>query len=198
MQYVEIRDGMAARILSSSKIPKGVSKLPKDHQLTVGDDVRFFDSSWKRKGVEQCREEGLITYSDKAHIDVRWRGGKWDVRADYTKERYWDKNTGEEVRLKIGEEPQSNHTKVVKSDPEALWSEKDGWYVPQSVLDKRREEEIEQELKEKDIASIRALRASVLGKATEEDTSKLAEIESEVEALRAEKEALQKDSVVKG
>lgn len=64
----------------------------------------------------------------------------------------------------------------------------DGWYIkgfaPPPV--NPRIEEIKQLLQANDIASVRPLRAKVAGTATDTDTARLLELESEAAALRQE------------
>lgn len=56
----------------------------------------------------------------------------------------------------------------------------------QALQDAERAKEIESRLREIDFQSIRSLRASIVGDATPEDTSKLQALESEATQIRAE------------
>ena len=61
---------------------------------------------------------------------------------------------------------------------------------PQIIENERRVQEIKQRLSEIDTESIRPLRATVDGSATEFDTQKLATLEAEAQALRVEMNSL--------
>ena len=61
---------------------------------------------------------------------------------------------------------------------------------PQIIENERRVQEIKQRLSEIDTESIRPLRATVDGSATEFDTQKLAALEQEAQALRIEMASL--------
>ena len=62
---------------------------------------------------------------------------------------------------------------------------------PQIIENERRVQEIKQRLSEIDTESIRPLRATVDGSATEFDTQKLATLEAEAQALRDELRGLE-------
>ena len=61
---------------------------------------------------------------------------------------------------------------------------------PQIIENERRVQEIKQRLAEIDTESIRPLRATVDGSASEFDTQKLATLETEAQALRTEMKSL--------
>lgn len=140
MQYMKVKGTTVIKILASSSVPAGAQVLPKGHHVQVGDDIRFFDANYKRKSVEQCSREGLIKNDE--HSYVQWKGGRYTVKTDYTKENYWYKDSGKKVRFALGEKPDESMTGVKPFDSEAKWDEDKGlWYVSDEVYSRRIREE---------------------------------------------------------
>lgn len=136
MQFAKITGKRVAKVLASGSPPAGATRLPKGHQVQVGDDVRFLDERWCRKSVERCVVEGLIEKPGE-FSEVRWAGGRWQVRADYSKANYWYKESGEKVNFTVGQEPDGSMTDIEPPDFEAVWDERTGWHVPEEVKAER-------------------------------------------------------------
>ena len=154
MQYAEVINDKVMRILASSEPINGCVKLPEDHQLLKGDDVRFFDETYKRITPEHAVSKKLITLGEKKK--AVWDHG-WTVKDDYTKEKYWKKEDGQPVMFEVGDKPDETVTDIEPIDYEAVW-ENDKWILPPEVEEKRTKEKAQNDLYQLDQASIRAMR----------------------------------------
>jgi hypothetical protein len=135
MQFIKTSNNKVEKILSGSKLPDDYTVIPNDHQLQVGDDVRFFNKNYNRKSIQQCIDEGLISVSD--YQTAIWEDGKFVVKADYRNASYWYKNNGEKVKFQIGDIPDDTMTDQEPHDPDAVWGKTDGWYMPDGVKAER-------------------------------------------------------------
>jgi hypothetical protein len=132
MQFIKTNNNKVERILSGSKLPDGYTVIPNDHGLQVGDDVRFFDKNYKKKSIQQCINEGLISVGD--YETAVWEQGMYVVKSDYREANYWYKESGEKVEFEIGDEPDETMTDQEPHDSDAVWDDTKGeWYIPDEV-----------------------------------------------------------------
>lgn len=149
MQFIKTSGNKVDKILSGSKLPDGYTVVPNDHELIVGDDVRFFDKDYQKKTVQQSIDEGLI--SVESNETAVWENGGYVVKPDYRETNHWYKNTGEAVEFEIGDEPDETMTDIEPIDHEAIWDETNNqWYVPDEVKADRIREERSRLLTESD------------------------------------------------
>ena len=186
MQYADIFGNIVIRILASSDELKGKIKLPDDHQLLKGDDVRFFDKDFKRLTKENAIAKQLI--DPKENQTAVWEKG-WTVKDDYTKNNYWNKETGRQVRFKIGEKPDDTVTDIPPSDSAAQW-DGEKWELPAEVIEQRAKDLAKSDLENIDKTSVSALREAVIalinGEVVSEKTKDIL-MAKEVEAIDKKK-----------
>lgn len=149
MQFAKITNGKVEKILAGSKLPEGYTVIPNDHQLQVGDSVKFFTREYKRMSTEDAETAGLITVGENQ--TAQWENGEYKVKTDYRSTSYWKKDTGEQVQFQIGDEPDDTMTDIDPADSEAVWFESGGyWYIPAEIKSQRIRADRDMRLKECD------------------------------------------------
>jgi len=131
MQYIQTEKNKVKDIFCGPSVPKGMKEVPKNHQFRIGDDVRFFKKDGKRMTPEEAVKAGLIKIGENQK--AVWNNGQYKVIDDYTEKEYWNKKTGEQVKLKLGETPGKELTDIKKPDPAMKW-EKDEWILPDDIM----------------------------------------------------------------
>jgi len=149
MQFAKITSGKVEKILAGSKLPDGHTVIPNEHQLQVGDNVKFFTKDYKRMSAEEAEAAGLITVGENQK--AQWEDGEYLVKADYRNADYWKKETGEKVEFRLDDEPDDTMTDIEPTDRDAQWIEEESrWEIPQEVKEQRIRDERDNLLKETD------------------------------------------------
>jgi len=130
--YAVVNNNIITKIIScpENDKPAGAAAYPDDAQVYQGCDVRFFSSAGLRLTVAEAVSASLITLSSNQR--AVWENGKYVVKHDYTSVRYWEKATGNQRKLELGESPDSTLTTAEPPDGEAVW-QSDNWVVPDAV-----------------------------------------------------------------
>jgi hypothetical protein len=134
MQYIQVEKNRVKDIFCGPLVPKGMREVSKHHQLRVGDDVRFFREDGKRMFPEEAINAGLIKIGENQ--TAVWVNGQYKAVDDYSRRKYWNKETGQPVQLKTGQTPDNTLTEVERTDLASKW-DKDKWVVPDEVKAER-------------------------------------------------------------
>jgi hypothetical protein len=145
MNYAEIKENKIINIFCGPENPdpEKFTTIPERHPFRFRDDIRFFDIQKNKKGditaavkltSAQAEAAGLVTAQENQIIV--WSGGKYNAVDDYTGRKYWDKNTGQLVRMKLGQKPTDNMTDIEKEDPASEWQNGE-WVIPNEVKSER-------------------------------------------------------------
>jgi hypothetical protein len=134
MEYIQIEKNRVVNIFCGPSVPKGMRAVADNHHFRVGDDVRFFRKDGKRMTPEEAAKEGLIKIGD--HQAAVWVKGQYKAVDDYSGIKYWNKETGQLVKLRPGQTPDNTLTEVERTDSASKWEDGE-WVIPDEVKAKR-------------------------------------------------------------
>lgn len=172
-EYITIENGViTGNYITDGKVPEGAIVV-KNWLGVVGDPVAYYDSDWNRKTDVELIAEGIQSMPD---------GYKWND----TKSEIIEMSQIERIQAGIEKIPMGFKIEggqlVTMTDEERLASGQ----MTQAEYTEIRRGQILAKMEEVDRKSIRAMRAEMAGRGTEEDRKVLRESEQLIEELRAE------------
>jgi hypothetical protein len=184
MIQIKVKENKVVDMIDSQNAHENYVIINGDADISVGDDIRFFNNDYMRLSVEEAIEAGVLE-TPKENYKTVWRDGEYKNIPDFSRVLLYDIKTKALLQLREGESPDWNSVtdKEYKNESDIFV---DGeWVINEEAEQKEKAERLKAEIRELEMKQFRSLKA-IMGEATEEDEKIYNEIEAEIQAKREE------------
>ena len=189
MIQIKVKENKVVDMIDSQNVHENYVIINGDADISVGDDIRFFNNDYMRLSVEEAIEAGVLE-TPKENYKTVWRDGEYKNIPDFSRVLLYDIKTKALLQLREGELPDWNSVtdKEYKNESDIFV---DGeWVINEEAEQKEKSERLNAEIRELELKQLRSLKA-IMGEATEEDEEIYNEIEAEIQAKREEMRGLE-------
>jgi hypothetical protein len=190
MIQIKVKENKVVDMIDSQNVHENYVIINGDADISVGDDIRFFNNDHMRLSVEEAIEARVLE-TPKENYKTVWRDGEYKNIPDFSRVLLYDIKTKALVQLREGESPDWNSVtdKEYKNESDIFV---DGeWVINEEAEQKEKSERLKAEILELELKQLRSLKA-IMSNATEEDEKIYNEIEAEIQAKREEIRGLEK------
>jgi len=190
MIQIKVKENKVVDMIDSQNVHENYVIINGDADISVGDDIRFFNNDHMRLSVEEAIEARVLE-TPKENYKTVWRDGEYKNIPDFSRVLLYDIKTKALVQLREGESPDWNSVtdKEYKNESDIFV---DGeWVINEEAEQKEKSERLKAEIRELEMKQLRSLKA-IMSNATEEDEKIYNEIEAEIQAKREEIRGLEK------
>jgi hypothetical protein len=190
MIQIKVKENKVVDMIDSQNVHENYVIINGDADISVGDDIRFFNNDHMRLSVEEAIEARVLE-TPKENYKTVWRDGEYKNIPDFSRVLLYDIKTKALVQLREGESPDWNSVtdKEYKNESDIFV---DGeWVINEEAEQKEKSERLKAEIRELELKQLRSLKA-IMSNATEEDEKIYNEIEAEIQAKREEIRGLEK------
>ena len=184
MIQIKVKENKVVDMIDSQNVHENYVIINGDADISVGDDIRFFNNDHMRLSVEEAIEARVLE-TPKENYKTVWRDGEYKNIPDFSRVLLYDIKTKALVQLREGESPDWNSVtdKEYKNESDIFV---DGeWVINEEAEQKEKSERLKAEIRELELKQLRSLKA-IMSNATEEDEKIYNEIEAEIQAKREE------------
>jgi hypothetical protein len=184
MIQIKVKENKVVDMIDSQNVHENYVIINGDADISVGDDIRFFNNDHMRLSVEEAIEARVLE-TPKENYKTVWRDGEYKNIPDFSRVLLYDIKTKALVQLREGESPDWNSVtdKEYKNESDIFV---DGeWVINEEAEQKEKSERLKAEILELELKQLRSLKA-IMSNATEEDEKIYNEIEAEIQAKREE------------
>ena len=184
MIQIKVKENKVVDMIDSQNVHENYVIINGDADISVGDDIRFFNNDHMRLSVEEAIEARVLE-TPKENYKTVWRDGEYKNIPDFSRVLLYDIKTKALVQLREGESPDWNSVtdKEYKNESDIFV---DGeWVINEEAEQKEKSERLKAEIRELEMKQLRSLKA-IMSNATEEDEKIYNEIEAEIQAKREE------------
>ena len=184
MIQIKVKENKVVDMIDSQNVHENYVIINGDADISVGDDIRFFNNDHMRLSVEEAIEARVLE-TPKENYKTVWRDGEYKNIPDFSRVLLYDIKTKALVQLREGESPDWNSVtdKEYKNESDIFV---DGeWVINEEAEQKEKSERLKAEILELEMKQLRSLKA-IMSNATEEDEKIYNEIEAEIQAKREE------------
>jgi len=191
MIQIKVKENKVVDMIDSQNVHENYVIINGDADISVGDDIRFFNNDHMRLSVEEAIEARVLE-TPKENYKTVWRDGEYKNIPDFSRVLLYDIKTKALVQLREGESPDWNSVtdKEYKNESDIFV---DGeWVINEEAEQKEKSERLKAEILELELKQLRSLKA-IMSNATEEDEKIYNEIEAEIQAKREEIRGLENE-----
>lgn len=191
MIQIKVKENKVVDMIDSQNVHENYVIINGDADISVGDDIRFFNNDHMRLSVEEAIEARVLE-TPKENYKTVWRDGEYKNIPDFSRVLLYDIKTKALLQLREGELPDWNSVtdKEYKNESDIFV---DGeWVINEEAEQKEKSERLKAEIRELELKQLRSLKA-IMSEATEEDEEIYNEIEAEIEAKREEIRGLENE-----
>jgi hypothetical protein len=184
MIQIKVKENKVVDMIDSQNVHENYVIINGDADISVGDDIRFFNNDYMRLSVEEAIEAGVLE-TPKENYKTVWRDGEYKNIPDFSRVLLYDIKTKALLQLREGELPDWNSVtdKEYKNESDIFV---DGeWVINEEAEQKEKSERLKAEIRELELKQLRSFKA-IMSEATEEDEKIYNEIEAEIQAKREE------------
>ena len=184
MIQIKVKENKVVDMIDSQNAHEDYVIINEDADISVGDDIRFFNNDYMRLSVEEAIEAGVLE-TPKENYKTVWRDGEYKNIPDFSRVLLYDIKTKALLQLREGESPDWNSVtdKEYKNESDIFV---DGeWVINEEAEQKEKSERLKAEIRELELKQLRSFKA-IMSNATEEDERIYNEIEAEIQAKREE------------
>ena len=184
MIQIKVKENKVVDMIDSQNVHENYVIINGDADISVGDDIRFFNNDHMRLSVEEAIEARVLE-TPKENYKTVWRDGEYKNIPDFSRVLLYDIKTKALLQLREGESPDWNSVtdKEYKNESDIFV---DGeWVINEEAEQKEKAEQLKRDIVELELKQLRSLKA-IMGEATEEDEKIYNEIEAEIQAKREE------------
>lgn len=184
MIQIKVKENKVVDMIDSQNVHENYVIINGDADISVGDDIRFFNNDHMRLSVEEAIEARVLE-TPKENYKTVWRDGEYKNIPDFSRVLLYDIKTKALLQLREGESPDWNSVtdKEYKNESDIFV---DGeWVINEEAEQKEKSERLKAEIRELELKQFRSLKA-IMSEATEEDEEIYREIEAEIQAKREE------------
>ena len=184
MIQIKVKENKVVDMIDSQNAHEDYVIINEDADISVGDDIRFFNNDYMRLSVEEAIEAGVLE-TPKENYKTVWRDGEYKNIPDFSRVLLYDIKTKALLQLREGELPDWNSVtdKEYKNESDIFV---DGeWVINEEAEQKEKAEQLKAEIRELELKQLRSFKA-IMSNATEEDERIYNEIEAEIQAKREE------------
>ena len=184
MIQIKVKENKVVDMIDSQNAHEDYVIINEDADISVGDDIRFFNNDYMRLSVEEAIEAGVLE-TPKENYKTVWRDGEYKNIPDFSRVLLYDIKTKALLQLREGESPDWNSVtdKEYKNESDIFV---DGeWVINEEAEQKEKSERLKAEIRELELKQLRSIKA-IMSEATEEDEKIYNEIEAEIQAKREE------------
>ena len=184
MIQIKVKENKVVDMIDSQNAHENYVIINGDADISVGDDIRFFNNDYMRLSVEEAIEAGVLE-TPKENYKTVWRDGEYKNIPDFSRVLLYDIKTKALLQLREGESPDWNSVtdKEYKNESDIFV---DGeWVINEEAEQKEKSERLKAEIRELELKQLRSIKA-IMSEATEEDEKIYNEIEAEIQAKREE------------
>ena len=191
MIQIKVKENKVVDMIDSQNAHENYVIINGDADISVGDDIRFFNNDYMRLSVEEAIEAGVLE-TPKENYKTVWRDGEYKNIPDFSRVLLYDIKTKALLQLREGELPDWNSVtdKEYKNESDIFV---DGeWVINEEAEQKEKSERLKAEIRELELKQLRSFKA-IMGEATEEDEKIYNEIEAKIQAKREEIRGLENE-----
>ena len=191
MIQIKVKENKVVDMIDSQNAHENYVIINGDADISVGDDIRFFNNDYMRLSVEEAIEAGVLE-TPKENYKTVWRDGEYKNIPDFSRVLLYDIKTKALLQLREGELPDWNSVtdKEYKNESDIFV---DGeWVINEEAEQKEKSERLKAEIRELELKQLRSFKA-IMSEATEEDEKIYNEIEAEIQAKREEIRGLENE-----
>ena len=184
MIQIKVKENKVVDMIDSQNAHENYVIINGDADISVGDDIRFFNNDYMRLSVEEAIEAGVLE-TPKENYKTVWRDGEYKNIPDFSRVLLYDIKTKALLQLREGELPDWNSVtdKEYKNESDIFV---DGeWVINEEAEQKEKAEQLKAEIRELELKQLRSFKA-IMSNATEEDERIYNEIEAKIQAKREE------------
>ena len=184
MIQIKVKENKVVDMIDSQNAHEDYVIINEDADISVGDDIRFFNNDYMRLSVEEAIEAGVLE-TPKENYKTVWRDGEYKNIPDFSRVLLYDIKTKALLQLREGELPDWNSVtdKEYKNESDIFV---DGeWVINEEAEQKEKAEQLKRDIVELELKQLRSLKA-IMSEATEEDEKIYNEIEAKIQAKREE------------
>ena len=184
MIQIKVKENKVVDMIDSQNVHENYVIINGDADISVGDDIRFFNNDYMRLSVEEAIEAGVLE-TPKENYKTVWRDGEYKNFPDFSRVLLYDIKTKALLQLREGESPDWNSVtdKEYKNESDIFV---DGeWVINEEAEQKEKAEQLKRDIVELELKQFRSFKA-IMSEATEEDEEIYNEIEAEIQAKREE------------
>ena len=191
MIQIKVKENKVVDMIDSQNVHENYVIINGDADISVGDDIRFFNNDYMRLSVEEAIEARVLE-TPKENYKTVWRDGEYKNIPDFSRVLLYDIKTKALLQLREGESPDWNSVtdKEYKNESDIFV---DGeWVINEEAEQKEKSERLKAEIRELELKQFRSFK-SIMSNATEEDEEIYNEIEAEIQAKREEIRGLENE-----